>query len=169
MMNVFFYRWIRRQIEKKTRAARATRVSKRCSRVALGRLGGLTRTSHRTEAFLELVDASLCIHKLIAAGKEGVRVRRNAAGYYIVLHAIDFFRFGRLYRGASDETASRGDVHENDRVIIGMQFFFHSVMCCVSIAAWNGVYHSFPLCQGIIHIRPKKKHPQWQFIAHHAA
>ena len=100
-----------------------------------GSFGRLLGATYRSETFLEFINTSLSVHKLIASGEERMRVRCDTTGYHKVLHTINFLRLGRLYSRASDETATRGDIHEYDRMIIGMQVFFHNTLHCVSIAA----------------------------------
>ena len=88
-----------------------------------GRLLGAT---NRTEALLEFVDTTLGVHELVLTGEEGVGIRSDTAGNHIVLNTIDFFLLGGSGGGAGDETAARGDVHEHNRIVLGMDVCLHN-------------------------------------------
>ena len=105
--------------EKDTTSAR-----KRAVDLAQGRLLGATNGA---EALLELVDTTLGIHELVLTGEEGVRVGGDTAGNHIVLHTIDFLLLGGGSGGAGDEAAARGDVHEHNRIVLGMEICLHSI------------------------------------------
>ena len=90
-----------------------------------GRLLGAT---NRTEALLELVDATLGIHKLVLTGEEGVRVGGNTAGNHIVLNTINNLSLGGGSGGTSDEATARGNVHEHNRIVLGMEICLHSLI-----------------------------------------
>ena len=100
--------------------------------LAQGRLLGAT---HSAEALLELVDTTLGVHELVLTGEEGVGVGSDTAGDHIVLNTIDFFLLGGSSGGAGDETAARGDVHEHNRIVLGMDVCLHSLIGCVTVAA----------------------------------
>lgn len=87
----------------------------------------LLGSTYGTEALLELVDATLGIHELVLTGEERVGVGRNAAGNYIVLYTVNFFLFGGSNSGAGNETATRGNVHEHNGVVLRMNVCFHNV------------------------------------------
>ena len=91
----------------------------------------LLGATNGAEALLELVDATLGVHELVLTGEEGVRVGGDTAGNHIVLHAIDFFLLGGGSGGTGDEAAARGDVHEHNRIVLGV---------CVTVAARRGLY-----------------------------
>ena len=97
--------------------------------------GRLLGTANGTEALLELVDTTLGVHELVLTGEEGVRVGGDAAGYNVVLNTIDFFLLGGGHGGAGDEAAARGDVHEHNRIVLGMDVCLHSLRGCVTVAA----------------------------------
>ena len=80
----------------------------------------LPGAAHCSETFLELVDASLRIHKLVLAGKEGMRVGSDAAGDHVVLHAVNGLGLRGLSRGVGDETATCGYIHKYNRMIVGV-------------------------------------------------
>ena len=100
--------------------------------LAQGRLLG---TTHSTEALLELVDTTLGVHELVLTGEEGVRIGGDTAGNHIVLNTVDFFLLGGGHSGAGDEAAARGDVHEHNRIVLGMDVCLHSLTGCVTVAA----------------------------------
>ena len=43
-----------------------------------------------------------------------------------MLHTVDHLLLGGSHRGAGDEAAARGDVHEHNGVVLGMQISFHN-------------------------------------------
>ena len=88
-----------------------------------GRLLGATNGA---EALLELVDTTLGIHELVLTGEEGVRVGGDTAGNHIVLNTINLFLLGGSSGGAGDEAAARGDVHEHNRIVLGMDVCLHN-------------------------------------------
>ena len=88
--------------------------------------GRLLGTANGTEALLELVDTTLGVHELVLTGEEGVRVGGDAAGHNVVLNTIDFFLLGGGHGGAGDEAAARGDVHEHNRIVLGMDVCLHN-------------------------------------------
>ena len=100
--------------------------------LAQGRLLG---TTHSTEALLELVDTTLGVHELVLTGEEGVGVGGDTAGNHIVLNTVDFFLLGGSSGGTGDEAAARGDVHEHNRIVLGMDVCLHSLRGCVTVAA----------------------------------
>ena len=103
--------------------------------LAQGRLLGAT---HGTETLLELVDAALGVHELVLTREEGVGIGGNTAGNHIVLNTINLFLLGVSSSGAGDEAAARGDVHEHNGVVLGMDVSFHSLSGCVTVAArWD--------------------------------
>ena len=125
--------------------SRSSRVSKPIERklseglsLAQGRLLG---TTHSTEALLELVDTTLGVHELVLTGEEGVGVGSDTAGNHIVLNTIDFFLLGGSSGGAGDETAARGDVHEHNRIVLGMDVCLHNRSGCVTVAARRDFTH----------------------------
>ena len=89
-----------------------------------GRLLGAT---NRTEALLELVDTTLGINELVLTSEEGVRVGSNTAGNHVVLNTIDNLSLSGGSGGTSDEAAARGDVHEHNRIVLGMEICLHSI------------------------------------------
>ena len=100
--------------------------------LAQGRLLG---TTHSTEALLELVDTTLGVHELVLTGEEGVGVGGDTAGDHVVLNTVDFFLLGGSSGGTGDEAAARGDVHEHNRIVLGMDVCLHSLTGCVTVAA----------------------------------
>ena len=104
----------------------------RADSLAQGRLLG---TTHSTEALLELVDTTLGVHELVLTGEEGVRIGGDTAGDHIVLNTVDFFLLGGSSGGTGDEAAARGDVHEHNRIVLGMDVCLHSLRGCVTVAA----------------------------------
>ena len=96
---------------------------------------GLLGAAHGAEALLELVDTTLGVHELVLTGEEGVRVGGDTAGNHIVLHTIDFLLLGGGSGGTGDEAAARGDVHEHNRIVLGMDVCLHSLTGCVTVAA----------------------------------
>ena len=109
-----------------------------------GRLLGATNGA---EALLELVDTTLGIHELVLTGEEGVRVGGDTAGDHIVLHTVDFLLLGGSSGGAGDEAAARGDVHEHNRIVLGMDVCLHSLRGCVTVAARGELYRRANSCQ----------------------
>ena len=88
---------------------------------------GLLGTTNGAETLLELVDTTLGIHELVLTGEEGVRVGSDTAGNHIVLHAINLLLLGGGGGGTGDEAAARGDVHEHNRIVLGMDVCLHSL------------------------------------------
>ena len=108
---------------------------------------GLLGATHGAEALLELVDTTLGIHELVLTGEEGVRVGGDTAGNHIVLHTINLLLLSGGSGGTSDEAAARGDVHEHNRIILGMDVCLHSLIGCVTVAARERLYAYLKRCQ----------------------
>ena len=112
-------------LQQKTPVPCSTRVSKPIENLSLAQ-GRLLGATHRAETLLELVDTTLGVHKLVLTSEEGVGVRGDTAGNHIVLYTINLFLLGGSSGGAGDETAARGDVHEHNRIVLGMDVCLHN-------------------------------------------
>lgn len=84
-------------------------------------------TANRTKALLELVDTSLGIDELLLSSEERMRVSSHADGDDVILNTVDFFLFIGSDGGASEVAVATGHVLERDRVVIGMNVFFHGM------------------------------------------
>ena len=80
-----------------------------------------------TETFLELVDATFGVDKLLLTGEERMRVRCDTYGDHAVLHAIDDFFTVRCLGRGSHNAGTRGHVDENHRLVFGMNGRFHKI------------------------------------------
>ena len=89
--------------------------------------GGLLGPTHGAETLLELVDATLGIHKGALTSEEGVRIGREAHRNYEMFNTIDLFGLVRLGGGSGDVTVTRGHVLEDYGMVIGMDVFFHGM------------------------------------------
>ena len=105
----------------------------------------LLGATNGAEALLELVDTTLGVHELVLTGEEGVGVGGDTAGNHIVLNTINLFLLGGSSGGAGDEAAARGDVHEHNRIVLGMDVCLHSLTGCVTVAARWDFTHLFPI------------------------
>lgn len=96
-------------------------------RQALSRLElRLGRTAHGgTETFLELVDATFSVHKLLLTGEERMRIRGDTHGDHEMLHTIDRFLAVRGFGGACYHAGSSGHIDEDHGIVIGMKIIFH--------------------------------------------
>ena len=101
---------------------------------------GLLGAANGTETLLELVDTTLGVHELVLTGEERVRVGGDTAGNHIVLHTVNLLFLSGSSGGTGDKTAARGNVHEHNGIVLGMQISFHSLSGCVTVAAREGLY-----------------------------
>lgn len=74
---------------------------------------------------MEFVNAAFRINELVFAGEERVGIGGNTAGHHEVFNAVDDFRFSGTNGGTGNETATGGDVKEDDRIILGVNIFLH--------------------------------------------
>ena len=86
----------------------------------------LLGATNGAETLLELVDATLGVHELVLTGEEGVRVGGDTAGNHIVLYTIDNLSLSGGSGGAGDEAAARGNVHEHNGIVLGMNICLHN-------------------------------------------
>lgn len=83
-------------------------------------------TTDSSKALLELVDTSLCIHKLLLSSKKGVRIRGNPHTNNVVSNAINFFFFCRSNRWVGYKALARGHILKDNRMVVRMDIFFHN-------------------------------------------
>ena len=89
--------------------------------------GRLLGTTNGAEALLELVDTTFGVDELILTREEGVRVGGDTAGDNVVLNTIDNLGLSGGDGGTGDETTARGDVHEHNRIVLGMEVCLHNM------------------------------------------
>jgi hypothetical protein len=85
----------------------------------------LAYAAHGAETLLEFVDAALGIDELLLSGKERMRIRSDAAGYYGVFHTINNLFFLGGFRRTGDVARARGHINEDDGIVFGMKILFH--------------------------------------------
>ena len=52
-----------------------------------------------------------------------------------MLYTVDNLRLSGSDSGTGDEAAARGNVHEHNGIVLGMDVSFHSLSGCVTVAA----------------------------------
>jgi hypothetical protein len=87
----------------------------------------LPNATNGTEAFLELINAALGVHKLGEAGEEWMRIGSDADRDHAVLNAVNDFLFVGGLSGAADETLASGHIYKDDRIVFRMKVLFHEI------------------------------------------
>ncbi len=88
---------------------------------------GLLGTANGAEALLELVDASLGVHKGALTCEEGVGIGGEAHRDHEMLNSLNFLYLVRLGGGTGDVAVTGGHVLEDYGMVVGMDVFFHGM------------------------------------------